>query len=142
MPLITLIAIFSFLLVGSHKGVIRHTGVKDAVNVFLGVSVFSLILILVVIFNEHFIVHSLFMIPRSILLINYLLSIIVLILSRYVFKTMYNVISLGVKKTSNILIYGAGNSGVITHRALTNGKERKYNVVGFIDDDVYKIKKK
>ena len=34
LPVIFTLALFSFLLVGSYKGIIRHTGTKDVFNVF------------------------------------------------------------------------------------------------------------
>ena len=39
LPIITGIATLSFLLIGSHKGVVRHTGMKDAYNLFLAVTI-------------------------------------------------------------------------------------------------------
>ena len=42
----------------------------------------------------------------------------------------------------NILIYGAGESGIITYGALNRDTKNNYEVVGFIDDDIHKINKK
>ncbi len=41
----------------------------------------------------------------------------------------------------NILIYGAGESGVLTHSAITNSTQSNYRVVGYIDRDAKKIGK-
>ena len=35
LPIVIVISLFSFLLVGSYKGIIRHTGIKDVLNVTL-----------------------------------------------------------------------------------------------------------
>jgi len=45
------------------------------------------------------------------------------------------------KSNTNILIYGAGDSGFITHSALIKDTKLGFNVVGFIDDNKSKIGK-
>ena len=50
-PIVILVALVSFLIVGSYKGVVRHTGVKDAMNVMFAVSLVAFLLILMVILN-------------------------------------------------------------------------------------------
>lgn len=39
------------------------------------------------------------------------------------------------KEKINVIIYGAGESGIITKRTLDRDVAIKYNVVGFLDDD-------
>ena len=88
-PYIIIVSFFSFLIAGSYKGVIRHTGTKDAFNVFYGVSIISFIVTLMVILHKIFNINELFNIPRSIILIHYLLSIFILLISRYAFKAFF-----------------------------------------------------
>lgn len=38
LPFIASISLVSFLIVGSYKGIIRHTGTRDAFNVIIGVT--------------------------------------------------------------------------------------------------------
>ena len=141
-PLVALFSFFSFLIVGSYKGIIRHTGTKDAFNVFIGVSIFSSIIAFLVIVNQLFIFKKVYIIPKSIILIHYLVSIFVLILSRYIFKAFYEVISSEIKTITNALIYGAGESGIITYSAINRDKNNRYQILGFMDDDINKINKK
>ncbi|MGJ8745224.1 polysaccharide biosynthesis protein [Polaribacter sp.] len=142
LPVIFVIALFSFLLVGSYKGIIRHTGTKDVFNVFFGVSIFSLILSFLVLANKLFNISDNLIIPRSILLVHYLISVFVLIISRYIFKAFYETITTELKLIKNVLIFGAGDSGIITYGAITRETKNNYNVIGFIDDDKNKINKK
>ena len=142
LPLVFIISLVSFLFVGSYKGIIRHTGTKDAFNVFLGVTIFSLSISFIVIVNQLFSFFKMFTIPKSIILIHYLVSVFVLILSRYIFKAFYEVLSTELNSITNALIYGAGNSGIITYGALTRETKNSYDIVGFIDDDPNKINKK
>ncbi|WP_299017497.1 nucleoside-diphosphate sugar epimerase/dehydratase [uncultured Polaribacter sp.] len=142
LPVVALLALISFLLVGSYKGIIRHTGTKDAFNVFLGISIFSFFTGFLVVANQFLNFFKGFSIPKSILLIHYLVSIFVLIVSRFIFKAFFEVISTEVKTVTNALIYGAGDSGMITYGAINRERGNNYDIIGFIDDDVNKINKK
>ena len=141
-PLIIVISLGSFLAVGSYKGIIRHTGTKDAFNVFLGVTIVSLMIGFVVVLNQLFKINTNFTIPISIILIHYLVTVFVLILSRYIFKSFYEVLSTELNAITNALIYGAGEAGIITYGALNRDRQNNYDILGFIDDDPNKINKK
>lgn len=141
-PLIAVIALGGFLAVGSYKGIIRHTGTKDVFNVFLGVTIVSVTIGFVVVINQFFKITSNFTIPISIILIHYLVTVFVLILSRYIFKSFYEVLSTELNSITNVLIYGAGDSGIITYGALNKDRKYNYDILGFIDDDPNKINKK
>ncbi|WP_435415581.1 SDR family NAD(P)-dependent oxidoreductase [Polaribacter aestuariivivens] len=142
LPVVIVISLISFLLVGSYKGIIRHTGTKDAFNVFLGVTIFSIITGFLVILNQFLEIYKGFTIPKSIILIHYLVSVFLLIISRYIFKAFYEVISTELKTITNVLIYGAGDSGIITYGALNRERGNNYDILGFIDDDLNKVNKK
>ena len=141
-PFVAFIALISFIIVGSYKGIVRHTGTRDAFNVFIGVTLLFIITTCLVLINNLVKIAPNFTIPKSILIIHYLISVIVLVISRYVFKAFYEIISTELKSITNVLIYGAGDSGLITYGALNRDTKNKYEVIGFIDDDPKKIGKK
>ncbi|WP_341221442.1 nucleoside-diphosphate sugar epimerase/dehydratase [Polaribacter atrinae] len=141
-PFVLFFSLLSFLTVGSYKGIIRHTGVRDAFNVFIASSLLCLLLLLAVTFNVFFKVIDSFYIPKSIIIIHYLVITLVLILSRFIFKAFYEVLSTEIETIHNVLIYGAGDSGIIALNALNRDKKYNYDVVGFIDDNKNKIGKK
>lgn len=141
-PFIAIIALISFLLVGSYKGIIRHTGARDGFNVFVGASILSSITISIVLINRFFNILPSFTIPISIIIIHYLISVFILIFSRFVFKVLYKIISTELHQITNVLIYGAGDSGMITYGALHRDTKNNYDVIGFIDDDKNKVGKK
>ncbi|MGO4921020.1 polysaccharide biosynthesis protein [Maribacter spongiicola] len=140
-PLIAAAALIAFLIVGSYKGVVRHTGVRDVYNIFNAVCFFSIIVIFIVLTNRQLGVLSQFTIPLSIIIINSLIAFIGLVASRFVFKSFYNKMNSNIKVTKNIIIYGAGDSGVLTHSAITNNMQSRYKVIGYIDRDAKKIGK-
>ena len=141
-PFVALIALFSFLSVGSYRGIIRHTGTRDAFNVLIGISLMSSIIIASVLTNSILKVFPSFTIPKSIIIIHFLTSVILLIISRFVFKAFFEIISTELDNITNVLIYGAGDSGLITYGALNRDTKNKYEVLGFIDDDPKKQGKK
>ena len=140
--LVILVAAFSFLLVGSYKGVIRHTGTRDVFNVFVAITILSTLISLVTLGNNLLGVLENFTMPKSIIVIHYLVSVFVLIVSRYIFKAFYEIISTELKTVTNALIYGAGDSGIIAYNALNREREIHYQISGFIDDDKTKVNKK
>ncbi|AOW20089.1 polysaccharide biosynthesis protein [Urechidicola croceus] len=135
LPIIALISIISFLLIGSHKGIIRHTGLKDANNIVIGVNIIATLLIVIVLFGRKHSFNQVFNIPLSIIYIHYLLNIVILVASRFIFKELYKYFISDLKMSTNLLIYGAGNLGLTTYEAIKNDVHNKYKVVGFIDDN-------
>ncbi|WP_299125589.1 nucleoside-diphosphate sugar epimerase/dehydratase [uncultured Tenacibaculum sp.] len=142
LPFIAIISLVSFLIVGSYRGIIRHTGTRDAFNVFVGVTLLSMITISVVLINNTFKIFPSFTIPKSIVIIHYLISVLILVVSRYVFKAFFEIISTELDTITNVLIYGAGDSGLITYGALNRDTKNKYEIIGFVDDDEKKVGKK
>ncbi|PIE99165.1 MAG: polysaccharide biosynthesis protein, partial [Polaribacter sp.] len=142
LPFISIVSVCCFWLVGSNRGIIRHTGLRDAVNVLISTSIIALVIVFFVAINYVFKLVSWFTIPRSIILIFYFISTFILIGSRFIFKGLYSVIINGIGETTRILIYGAGDSGLITYNALKRETREHYDVFGFIDDDKSKIGKK
>ena len=141
-PFISCLALISFLTVGSYRGIIRHTGTRDAFNVFVGVSLLFILTITIVLVNNTFGIITNFTIPKSVIIIHYLISVLVLVISRYVFKAFFEIVSTELNTITNVLVYGAGDSGLITYGALNRDTKNKYEVIGFIDDDEKKTGKK
>lgn len=140
-PLVCGVSLIAFIFTGSHKGVIRHTGVRDVYNIFNAICFSSILIILLVIVNRQTNLVEEFTIPLSIIIIHSLISFTALSASRYVFKAMfYNLVN-KYKVTKNVLIYGAGEAGIITFNALMDHPGSNAKVVGYIDDDQKKVGK-
>ena len=141
-PVVATLAIISFLIVGSYKGTVRHTGIRDAINVFYGAAILMIILVLIVLIHREFDFLDRFAPPLSVIIPHFLLNVIVLIASRFVFKKLIHRIVTEYKPAKNTLIYGAGDSGMLTYAAISNDLNNSANIVGFIDDDKKKKGKK
>ncbi|MEE9361036.1 MAG: nucleoside-diphosphate sugar epimerase/dehydratase [Cellulophaga sp.] len=141
LPLVIVVAIVAFMFTGSFRGVVRHTGVRDVYNIFNAICLSSILTIFLVIVNRQFELMEGFTIPLSIIIIHSLISFIVLTASRYVFKAVYFNLVRKYTITKNVLIYGAGESGIMTYNTITSAISSSSKVVGYIDDDPKKIGK-
>jgi len=141
LPFVALISLISFVIIGSYKGIIRHTGIKDAIQVFWGVTLLAIILFVSTIVFRNYNFSDTYSIPLSIIWIHYLLNIIILVVSRFIFKFLFTRVITSYKAPKNILIYGAGDSGLLTYYTLTNSIHNKVKILGFLDDSVHKIGK-
>ncbi len=141
LPVMVVISLVSFLLIGSYKGVVRHTGLRDAYNLFLAVTLLICFSGALMVSSRLSFTPELLHIPVSILSIHYLLNIITLTTSRLIFKYCYHYIKSKLGDASRVLIYGAGDSGLITLAAITNDSKKHITVVGFMDDNPQKIGK-
>lgn len=143
LPWVSLIALFSFLVVGSYKGVVRHTGVRDVYNIFNAICLSSILSIFLVLANREFQWADDFTIPLGIIIYNSLLSFITLVTSRYVFKSLFHnyLNEHRFNSSKNVLIYGAGESGILTYGALTSHSKSNVKVIGYVDKDKKKIGK-
>jgi len=142
-PYLVVVSVISLVSVGAYKGVVRFTGFKDIVNIVIGANILATLLIFCT-FSSRKVMgdDSLFNISGSIIYIHLLLNILFLIGAKLFIKSVYNYITQDFSSISNVLIFGAGNSGMLTYDAINNDTKNGLEVVGFIDDDERKIGKK
>ena len=141
-PAILILAFLSFLTIGSHKGIIRHTGIRDVYNVVLAISLLSGVTLVFVFANQFLEFIPSFTIPISVIIIHYFVTAFILIISRFFFKSIFEFINSDIDMSTNVLLYGAGYSGIMTFDALNKDAKRNFKILGFIDDDRNKIDKK
>ena len=132
-----------FIVFKSFSGIIRHTGVEDAVRLFYASSLATGILVLMNLVSYRF--WPEIIAPNSVglavVFINYVFSLFFLVTSRFLFKAVFLAVFEGGKNKVNVIIYGAGKSGTITRQTLLQDDSLHYNVVGYIDDNPSKIYK-
>ncbi|WP_179006898.1 polysaccharide biosynthesis protein [Winogradskyella forsetii] len=142
-PYVVAVSAISLIAVGSYKGVVRFTGFKDIVNLIIGANILATILICCTFLSRRYLGESSILnISGSIIYIHLLLNILFLIGAKLFIKSLYNHITQDFQSISNVLIFGAGNSGMLTYDAIRNDTKNGVEVVGFIDDDERKIGKK
>ncbi|MBS1653012.1 MAG: polysaccharide biosynthesis protein [Bacteroidetes bacterium] len=125
---------FSFFISKTYKGVVRYTSSRDAVRIFNVVALGSFAIFLLNIIFRYSFLHAYF-IPNSVIIIDGLLCMFLLISSRLAVKALYLEIKNPDKEKSNVIIYGAGEAGIITKNTLERDAALKYKVIGFVDDN-------
>lgn len=126
----------------SYTGIIRHTSIEDAILLLKTVTLSSFVagfLSLIIRYVYNF--DTPYYVPFSILGIDYFICLFLLISSRFLVKSVYESLILDLKTSKNVLIYGAGYSGLITKNVLLNDKSKDYHILGFIDDNLAKVNK-
>ena len=119
------IAVPIFYLFGLYQSLIRYSNYRSLLTITLASSIYTIVWFVIVLVSG--VVDK----PYDFLIINWLMTIFLTGVTRYIAKWSLSEKSKSVK---NILIYGAGNGGIQLESAL------KYSpdifVVGFIDDDI------
>lgn len=141
-PLVMVAAIVAFLATGSHKGLVRHAGVKDIYNLFNAICLMSILIIISVPVNRWIGIVDNFTIPLSIIIIHSLLSFLSLSALRVILRALFDRMARNISEEKNVIIYGAGQSGIATNNVLTNHPKSVTKVVAFLDDDKSKIGKR
>ncbi|WP_274476567.1 polysaccharide biosynthesis protein [Mangrovimonas aestuarii] len=141
-PFIILFSAISFIVVSTHKGVVRFTGFQDVVNLIVGMNILATILIVTTYLSREFGFGEIYDIPGSIIYIHLLLNMLFLIGAKFFIKSMYHSIISDMNITDRVLIYGAGNSGMVTYDVVANDPKSNLDVVAFVDRNESKVGKK
>lgn len=132
-----LVGLISILVTNSHRGIIRYTGIQDGVRIF-----YMLMLNLVLILGINMVYEYKIggnLIPYSVAMISFLASFLFLFNYRLLVKYIFSFYRRVMVKSSSVLIYGAGQTGIITKHVIESTPTS--HVVGFIEDDRDKIGK-
>jgi len=124
----------SFFISKTYKGIIRYTSSKDAQRIFVTTTSASIFFALSNLVSYFFITHT-FIIPYSVLIIEYLTTTFLMISLRLIYKAVYLELKNPSSTKTNVIIFGAGESGIITKRTLDRDAGMKYKVLAFIDDN-------
>ena len=138
--LINAFGIFLFLLFRTYAGIIRFSGIQDALRIFF-VTFFlnaglALLNFFVIAYNGSPILGY------SIIVIHGLLSFVLLTAYRLLVKYVFVYLSTVTGNTKRVVIYGAGDVGISTKRALEHDLNEKITIVAFVDDDLRKANKR
>ena len=152
MLMVTAMGVISLLATSAHLGIIRHTSQNDLLRILKSVTLLVIMLmginyaILLLDYFHHTLTiagnNYYTLIPNSVLIIFFPVSLFFLMFLRMFIKlAYYNISSKDVTEKSNVLVYGAGKEGVSVLRALSMVQSSPYRVLGFMDDMPGKIDK-
>jgi FlaA1/EpsC-like NDP-sugar epimerase len=135
LPFVILIVLsiraISFVIGKTYAGMVRYTGTKDIIRIFIVLFVGSVVLLLANFLNIT--IHNKYLIPVSVLIIDFFITTFVLSFSRLLLKNIFMEVNNPKKVSDNVLIYGSGELALITKKAFDQNSKTKYRVVGFID---------
>ncbi|HNW89507.1 MAG TPA: nucleoside-diphosphate sugar epimerase/dehydratase [Bacteroidales bacterium] len=132
------IRIITFFIAKTYTGIIQYTSTGDAVRIVVVTTIGSVLFVLTDLVS-YFFINGINFIPYSIIIIDFLTTTFILIAFRILVKITYMEMHNPSRNKTNVLIYGAGESGLISKRSLDRDAGTKYKVLGFIDDDPKKI---
>jgi len=139
--IVLIVRIIGFVISKTYACIVRHTNSQDVMRIFLVIFSGSVFFVLIDIVTFYFI-NGIIFIPYSIIIIDFISSSLILTLFRIIVKLSYLEFSNSAKTKLNIIIFGAGEAGIITKRVLDRDAGSKYKVFAFIDDDQKKLGKK
>tara|TARA_B100000768_G_scaffold54106_1_gene52604 strand:- start:936 stop:2798 length:1863 start_codon:yes stop_codon:yes gene_type:complete len=125
--IIPFISIPVLVKLGLYRSVLQHMGVKVVLTSFQAITITSLIIgFLMMIFREADT-------PRSVIIIFWFISTMLIIVSRFIFKGLLYSWDNFVNDRKPVIVYGAGSAGAQLVESLR--KSYEYAPVAFIDDD-------
>jgi FlaA1/EpsC-like NDP-sugar epimerase len=115
----------------AYRGMWRYVGVSDLMNLAKATLLASVLLVIAL----PFLVRDL-IIPRSILLIDFLLFTFLVIGSRVSFAALNDTFArMQSTRLPHVLIVGAGDLGELVLRSLIRSRPASYRAIGFLDPD-------
>ena len=136
-PILLSVRALSYLLTKTHMGVIRHFSSADVEKIFLSIS-YGTILITIISSCRYYFIDKISLLPKSVIIIEYLGTLFLLLAIRFLVKIIYLERNKAKGNKEKVLIYGAGKMGIITKNTLERDAKNKFQVCGFIDDNLKK----
>ena len=136
-PILLSIRTLSYLITKTHMGVVRHFSSADVEKIFLSIS-YGTIIITIISFCRYYFFDGISLLPKSVIIIEYLGTLFLLLSMRFIVKIIYLERNKIKGEKERVLIYGAGKMGIITKNTLEKDNDKKYKVCGFVDDNLKK----
>ena len=127
-PFLSVVVLY---LLKSYNTMFRYININDILKLLTGIILSSLIFFIYAHnFEKKFEINHLLL---------FFFSFSFLVFYRIVIKILFSRINKTTEHVNNIMIFSAGNSGIITKRAFYNSSE--FKILGFVDDDKFKTGK-
>ncbi|MBW1768533.1 MAG: hypothetical protein JRJ65_15990 [Deltaproteobacteria bacterium] len=137
LPIMVACQIFCFYIMGVYRGIWESTSLSDLIDYIKAITVGAVMAMLILLFIYRF--HSF---SRAVFIIYWILMLILVSLSRLSFRLVDEGIKKGKQKGKSALIYGAGSGGQMVVKEIENNRALGFVLVGFIDDNPRKYKRK
>jgi FlaA1/EpsC-like NDP-sugar epimerase len=138
-PAVLFISLISTLITKSYAGIVRYTGIQDAVRI-LHTELLNLAFLVIINLIYFYNVGKNF-VPYSVIFISFFISSVLLYQYRLVIKSIFSHYKSNFPNKVPVLIFGAGVAGFLTKQAIEADMTGQYKLVAFLDDDVKKNRK-
>ena len=128
-----------FTSIKTYSGIVRYTGLQDAIRIAISVLVSTILLYLVNGLSIRFVDG--FGLSNVVLIVYATFSFLFLMTYRVLVKYLFSYAKNYKMIKKNVVIFGAADTGVATQRVLENDGHSNIHIVTFIDDDKKKTKK-
>lgn len=119
-----------------YAGIIRHTSIQDALRVFYTVSISTILLVIANFSYTKLNGNGSVFIPVSILIIDYIGTVLLMSAFRLGVKVLYiHITKPDAANQLSIAIFGAGEAGIIAKRKIEQHVGGELRVVAFFDDN-------
>ena len=140
LPIVLGAYVLSFWLVKPYRSLIRQTSIKDIELVFITCLFASIMITIPAILQRNGVLEGeqlgdYVRQSYSFIVMHMLLSAAMLVCARLFYSQFYRSYILDVRHEKRVLIYGAGDSGLITLNALAADTKVRTQIIGFIDDN-------
>lgn len=146
-PIVLMIYLSCFVIMQTYKGIVRQTGLSDAVKIFktswLAFMILALLSAIVrVFFGEDQNILGFLRLSYGVLLMHTFFTMVSLVASRVFYRTIYESLFLRNRKMKQVLIFGASRPGLVAFSLLKEDQRTKYQVIAFVEDKASRVGKR
>jgi FlaA1/EpsC-like NDP-sugar epimerase len=132
--IVLFVRFIAFRITRSYSGIVRYTSTQDAVRIFFAIALSTAILLTAELIFELNSIQT--YINPAVIIIDSLIALAALTGFRILFKLLYNEYApFKSQDTKELIIYGAGEAGIIVKRSVERNVKLGKKVVAFLDDN-------
>ncbi|NSW45721.1 MAG: polysaccharide biosynthesis protein [Bacteroidales bacterium] len=131
LPIVILVRSFSFYLFKTYAGIVRYTGVEDSLRILKVLFAGSIIFIIINVLTYWF--KAIFIIPFSIIIIEFLATVFLMVFLRLLIKSYFFELTTSQRFRSQVAIVGKEHFALSVKRSLDNDFNVNYRVLAFFD---------
>ena len=130
---------FVFTTIKTYAGIVRYTGMQDALRIAVSVFASSVVLYLISIISSP--IQNDLVLNNVVIIVYATFSFLALLTYRVAIKFGFAYLRSYKMKRKTVVIFGAGEAGIATKRVLEHDGQNHISILAFVDDDRKKTKK-
>ena len=134
--IVSIVYLFFMIIFKAYSGLIRQTTIRDTFLIAITNTAALAVLTLLTIVSRELLLGKLSDIPISILMIHFVTVTVTLLFFRVTIKMFYVFVSAPSDRRKNVLVYGAGETGIMVKKVIQSDPKNGFHLKGFIDDNI------